>query len=77
MRQMVDVKSQTVLTLTVNGEAKQMPPGSVLDLLAAFGIMPTKVAVERNREIVPKSAYGTTLMADGDQFEIVQFVGGG
>jgi thiamine biosynthesis protein ThiS len=35
------------------------------------------VAVERNREIVPKSAYGETRLAEGDRIEIVQFVGGG
>jgi thiamine biosynthesis protein ThiS len=35
------------------------------------------VAVERNREIVPKSLYATTHLAEGDRIEIVQFVGGG
>jgi len=35
------------------------------------------VAVERNREIVPKSTYATVRLAEGDRIEIVQFVGGG
>ncbi|MEO0880716.1 MAG: sulfur carrier protein ThiS [Pseudomonadota bacterium] len=38
---------------------------------------PRKIAVERNLSIVPKSAFETTTIADGDRIEIVQFVGGG
>jgi thiamine biosynthesis protein ThiS len=46
-------------------------------LLASLGIDRRKVAVERNREIVPKSAFEGVVLAPGDQLEIVQFVGGG
>ena len=46
-------------------------------LLAALELQPRKIAVERNLEIVPKSLFGETTLADGDQIEIVQFVGGG
>lgn len=50
---------------------------TVLDLIERLGLEPRKLAVERNLEIVPKSAYGNTAIADGDRFEIVHFVGGG
>lgn len=50
---------------------------TVLDLIKKLGLEPRKLAVERNLEIVPKSAYGDTVVADGDRFEIVHFVGGG
>ncbi len=42
-----------------------------------LGLEPTKIAVERNLEIVPKSQYEATILRDGDRIEIVQFVGGG
>jgi len=66
------------LRLTVNGEARDLPPGqTVLDLLAEIGLAARKVAVERNLEIVPRSQYATTSLADGDVIEIVHFIGGG
>jgi thiamine biosynthesis protein ThiS len=46
-------------------------------MLRELGLDPTKVAVERNREIVPRSTFGETAVEDGDVFEIVHFVGGG
>lgn len=67
-----------MVELTVNGELKRFDaPLSVEGLLAALGVEPRKVAIERNLEIVPKSTYGATRLADGDRIEIVQFVGGG
>lgn len=45
--------------------------------LASLGIDRRKVAVERNREIVPKSAFDRVVLTAGDELEIVQFVGGG
>lgn len=66
------------LRLTVNGEARTVPPGlTVADLLAEIGLAARKVAVERNLEIVPRSQYATTALADGDAIEIVHFIGGG
>ncbi len=66
------------MNITVNGEQKRLaPPISVAGLLAALALEPKKIAVERNREIVPRSLYGETALADGDKIEIVQFVGGG
>ncbi|NOX82699.1 MAG: sulfur carrier protein ThiS [Alphaproteobacteria bacterium] len=66
------------MDITVNGEEKRFEgPVSVAGLLAVLALEPKKIAVERNLEIVPKSRYGETALADGDKIEIVQFVGGG
>jgi len=46
-------------------------------MLSGIGVDPAKVAVERNLEIVPRSALIETCVEDGDDFEIVHFVGGG
>ena len=66
------------MRLTVNGETREAPDSATLaDLLASLGIEGKRVAVERNREIAPKSLWETIVLSDGDQLEIVQFVGGG
>ena len=68
----------TTILITVNGEARQVPTGgSLAGLLAQLGLDIRKVAVERNLEIVPRSGYVTTALAEGDQLEIVHFIGGG
>jgi len=62
----------------VNGEAKQLPPGtSVRALLDHLGLNPGRVAIEYNLEILPKPKWDSTQVAPGDRLEIVQFVGGG
>ncbi|WP_458093724.1 sulfur carrier protein ThiS [Roseomonas sp. WA12] len=66
------------VAITVNGEARALPaPMALSAFLAEAGLDLRKVAVERNEEIVPRSAYGTTLLGPGDQLEIVHFIGGG
>jgi sulfur carrier protein len=66
------------MRLTVNGETREAPDqATVADLLALLGIESRRVAVERNREIAPRSLWSQINLADGDQLEIVQFVGGG
>ncbi len=66
------------MQLTVNGEIKSFQGvADVAALVAALGLDGRKVAVERNLEIVPRSAYSRTSLADGDRIEIVSFVGGG
>ena len=66
------------LSIRVNGEHRRVLKGmSVADLALELGLEPTKVAVERNLEIVPRSTLGTVRIEDGDDFEIVTFVGGG
>jgi sulfur carrier protein len=63
--------------ITVNGEIKYITEMTLLRFLESLDIDPRRVAVELNTDIVPKSAYETTILQDGDRMEIVQFVGGG
>lgn len=66
------------MDITINGEEKRFEgPLNVDGLLKALALEPRKIAVERNLEIVPKSLYAETALANGDRIEIVQFVGGG
>jgi len=66
------------ISITVNGEPRRIAPGaSIAALVADLDLDPKTVAVERNLEIVPKSAYADIVLADGDRLEIVHFVGGG
>lgn len=66
------------MDVKVNGEDREIPEAlTVAGLLAHLEIRETRVAVERNREIVPKIAYETTPIEAGDEIEIVWFVGGG
>jgi thiamine biosynthesis protein ThiS len=66
------------LRIEVNGEPREVPDGaSVADLLGLLNLAAPKVAVERNLEIVPRSAWATTALADGDRLEVVHFIGGG
>jgi thiamine biosynthesis protein ThiS len=66
------------MELIINGERASFDRAlTVSELVAELGLEPRKLAVERNREIVPKSAYDRTQLADGDALEIVHFVGGG
>jgi thiamine biosynthesis protein ThiS len=66
------------MQITLNGHPHPITSGlSVAALLVALGLDVRKVAVERNEEIVPRSTYGDTILAAGDQIEIVHFIGGG
>ncbi|MDP1598269.1 sulfur carrier protein ThiS [Phenylobacterium sp.] len=66
------------MTLTINGEERAFGAlSNVAALVAELGLDARKVAVERNLEIVPRSAYLQTAIADGDRIEIVHFIGGG
>ncbi|HEY7371541.1 MAG TPA: sulfur carrier protein ThiS [Polyangia bacterium] len=66
------------LRLTVNGEARKADPGTtVAALLATMGIDPARVAVERNRDVVPRATWTEAALGDGDHIEIVAFIGGG
>lgn len=67
-----------MIHVTVNGQAHRFDRPLELDaLLTALQLSGKKIAVERNGEIVPKSAHAHTLLADGDELEIVVAVGGG
>ncbi len=65
------------ISLILNGEPRRAAPGSIADLVRSLALDPAKVAVERNGVIVPRSTLGGVEIADGDQLEIVHFVGGG
>ncbi len=66
------------MRLHVNGEPREFDaPISVASLVEKLGLDARKIAIERNLEIVPRSAYGLTALGEGDRLEIVNFVGGG
>ena len=68
----------TILKIRLNGEDRDVNDGhTVMDLILDLDLNPKGVAVERNLEIVPKSLRETTRLSEGDQIEIVEFVGGG
>lgn len=66
------------LTIVVNGIPRDVPAGCTVDqLLHTFAPGRSRVAVERNGEIVPKSRHRDTSLANGDRVELVVAVGGG
>jgi len=67
-----------MIVITVNGEQRTTQPGStVADLLREMGLDSGRVAIERNLEILSWPDWQKTMVAPGDRYEIVQFVGGG
>ncbi len=66
------------VTLKVNGKTQTFE-GSIKipDLLAAFNIRAASVVVERNREILHKDCFADVMLENGDELEIIRFVGGG
>lgn len=66
------------VSITVNGEHRRVAAGLTLTQLAEeIGLVPEKIAVERNLEVVPRSTLAQVTVEDGDELEIVHFVGGG
>jgi len=66
------------LHITVNGQARAAAAGTTVSaLLASMGVDPTRVAIERNEEVVPRTTWNAAALAEGDRLEIVSFVGGG
>ena len=66
------------ITISVNGEHKRVTAGlTIAQLASELGLVPEKVAVERNLEVVPRSTLAQVCVEDGDELEIVHFVGGG
>lgn len=67
-----------MIQLSVNGQMRRLEPGASLDrLLQEMELAGKRIAVERNGEIVPRSRYAETRLAEGDSLEIVAAVGGG
>ncbi|MEA3040803.1 MAG: sulfur carrier protein [Sphingomonadales bacterium] len=70
--------SESTLSIRVNGAHRRVPAGiNVAELALELGLDPARVAVERNLEIVARSTLADVLVEDGDDFEMVTFVGGG
>ena len=68
----------TTIDVVINGQPRQVPDGTtVLALISELGLSGKPVAVERNREVVPRAQHGSTVLASGDHLEVVTFVGGG
>ena len=66
------------MRVVINGENREISSSlSVAALLQDLGLDARKIALEHNLEIVPRSAYDQTMVADGDRLEIVHFIGGG
>lgn len=66
------------MQVVVNGELRTLEENASLDaLLEQLSLAPRRVAVEVNRELVPRADYPATELQEGDSIEIVTFVGGG
>ena len=66
------------MNIVLNGEKINIADSlNVMGLIELYELPASKVAVERNLEIVPKSAYVTTMLKENDKIEIVHFIGGG
>lgn len=62
----------------INGEPVEVPAGTpLLSFLQSRGVDVRRLAVERNREVVPRASHAAIVMSEGDVFEVVHFVGGG
>lgn len=67
-----------MINIRINGDDHQLDNMiTITELLDKLGFTGKRVAVERNKEIVPRSLHGETSLEDGDQLEIVHFIGGG
>jgi thiazole synthase len=66
------------LRITLNGDAHEVAgPLTVIELLDRLDIDPRRVAVERNLIVLKRDAFAQTTISEGDEIEIVNFVGGG
>jgi sulfur carrier protein len=74
----IDVTPGATIDITVNGASRRIAAGAtVAALLAELGLGDRRVAVERNREVVPRAEHARAVLAAGDHLEVVTFVGGG
>jgi thiamine biosynthesis protein ThiS len=66
------------IDVVINGQSRTVVHGTtVAALLGELGLGDRRIAVERNREVVPRAEHATTVLAAGDRLELVTFVGGG
>jgi len=69
---------EIAMEVVVNGQTRTVPQGTtVAALIRELGLGDRRVAVECNREVVPRAEHATTVLAAGDKVELVTFVGGG
>jgi thiazole synthase len=66
-----------LVKLIINGESQESAAQTLADLVSSLGMKSDRVAIELNREIVPRGQWAETKLSDGDRLEIVHFVGGG
>jgi sulfur carrier protein len=67
-----------VITVSINGAARQLPNATVVAaLIEEMGLTGKRIALERNGEIVPRSSFLQLMLEEGDKLEIVVAVGGG
>jgi thiamine biosynthesis protein ThiS len=65
------------MKIIINGQEQTFATVTLAQLVEQLGMKPDRVAVELNRNLVPRSQWAETNLAEGDQLEIVHFVGGG
>ena len=65
------------MNLIINGESRDVPAETLSGLVQHLAMKPDRVAIELNRQIVPRELWPQTPLTEGDRLEIVQFVGGG
>jgi sulfur carrier protein len=71
-------ESTDSIEIMVNGTARRVRAGfTVAELIAELGLAGRRVAVERNRDVVPRARHGEVTLEPGDRLELVAFVGGG
>ena len=74
----MDTENHPRMRIHLNGQDHDLAgPTSLAGLIERLGLDARKIAIERNLEIVPRSAYAATMLGEGDRLEIVNFVGGG
>lgn len=66
------------IAIIVNGDTHAVPAGlTIVELLERLGLGGRRVAVERNKSVIPRAEHAATRLSDGDHLEVVAFVGGG
>jgi sulfur carrier protein len=66
------------IDVVINGQSRSVNVGTtVAQLISELGLGDRRVAVERNRNVVPRAEHATTVLSEGDRLEVVTFVGGG
>jgi len=66
------------MTVTINGETRDVAPGTtLLEVLQHLGLSSKTMVVQRNGEIVPREDYMATVLVEADEVDLIRFVGGG